>query len=131
MKQTTLRAALKPALGALLVVPVAAACTSNSTTSGTGDRGTVTVSSTDDACTLSATSAPSGRLVFAVTNKGSQVTEFYLYAADGKRIVGEVENIGPGLTRDLVVTAAPGTYVTACKPGMKGDGIRADFTVTG
>ena len=42
----------------------------------------------------------------------------------------EVENIGPGLTRDLVVDAPAGTYVTACKPGMIGEGIRADFTVT-
>ena len=43
-----------------------------------------------------ATEAPSGKLTFDVTNDGSQVTEFYLYADDGKRIVGEVENIGPG-----------------------------------
>ena len=52
------------------------------------------------------------------------------YAEDGQRIVGEVENIGPGLTRELRVSAPAGTYVTACKPGMTGDGIRADFTVT-
>ena len=44
-------------------------------------------------------------------------------------IVGEVENIGPGLTRELSVTVASGAYVTACKPGMTGAGIRADFTV--
>ena len=65
-----------------------------------------------------------------VTNDGSKVTEFYLLADDGLRIVGEVENIGPGLKRDLVVKAAPGKYFTACKPGMIGDGIRAPFTVT-
>lgn len=69
-------------------------------------------------------------MTFQVKNTGSQVTEFYLLAEDGLRIVGEVENIGPGLTRDLVVTAPDGRYVTVCKPGMKGDGIRADFTVT-
>ena len=95
-----------------------------------GDR-TITVSSTDDACRLSATEAPAGKLTFDVTNDGSKVTEFYLLDDDGQRIVGEVENIGPGLDRELVVNAAPGTYTTACKPGMKGDGIRADFTVTG
>ena len=63
-------------------------------------------------------------------NSGDQVTEFYLYGEDGLRIVGEIENVGPGLTRDLVVRAEPGKYVTACKPGMKGKGIREDFTVT-
>ena len=51
---------------------------------------------------------PSGRLVFKVKNTGSKVTEFYLYAEDGLRIVGEVENIGPGLSRALVVNADAG-----------------------
>ena len=67
---------------------------------------------------------------FDVVNTGGQVTEFYLLGEDGLRIVGEVENIGPQLNRQLVVNAPAGTYVTACKPGMKGNGIRADFTVT-
>ena len=65
-----------------------------------------------------------------MTNAGSQVTEFYLLGEDGLRIVGEVENIGPSLDRQLVVAAPEGNYVTACKPGMKGEGIRSDFTVT-
>jgi iron uptake system component EfeO len=46
--------------------------------------------------------------------------------------MGEVENIGPGLTSQLIVEVPDGgTYTTACKPGMIGDGIRAPFTVTG
>ena len=59
------------------------------------------------------------------------MTEFYVYGA-GDRIIGEVENIGPGITRPLSVEIPQGgTYTTACKPGMVGDGIRAPFTVTG
>ena len=85
---------------------------------------------TDAECKLSATNAPSGALSFAVTNGGSKVTEFYLYGEDGKRIVGEVENIGPGITRELVMKVKPGSYITACKPGMVGDGIRAPFAVS-
>ena len=85
---------------------------------------------TDSECTLSATSAPSGTLTFAVTNGGTKVNEFYLYGEDGKRIVGEVENIGPGISRELVLKVTPGTYITACKPGMSGDGIRAPFSVS-
>jgi iron uptake system component EfeO len=88
------------------------------------------VTSTNTACKLSATKAESGTVSFKVKNTGSKVTEFYLYAEDGKQIVGEVENVGPGLSRDLVVSIAPGKYVSACKPGMTGDGIRDDFTVT-
>jgi iron uptake system component EfeO len=91
----------------------------------------LTVDSSADACTISAAEAPAGTLSFSVTNSGDQVTEFYLLADDGLRIVGEAENIGPGLTRDLVVQLAEGEYVTACKPGMTGDGIgKAGFTVT-
>lgn len=104
-----------------------AACTQNSPTGGSD---AIAVTSTDDGCQVSTAEAGSGSLVFNVNNSGSQVTEFYLLADDGLRIVGEVENIGPGLSRDLVVLAEPGSYFTACKPGMTGDGIRALFTVT-
>lgn len=103
-------------------------CTSNEP-AATGD-GAINVTSTADACTLSATGAPGGTVKFNVKNEGTQVTEFYLLAEDGLRIVGEVENIGPGLTRDLVVMAPEGKYVTACKPGMVGDGIRGDFALS-
>ena len=112
-----------------------AGCTSTASTatSGSADAaGTpaaITVDSTDDACTVSTAEAPSGVLHFAVTNSGSDVTEFYVLGADGLQVVGEVENIGPGISRDLVVQAAPGTYTLACKPGMTGDGIRSTFTV--
>jgi iron uptake system component EfeO len=115
-----------------LGLPLLAACTDNSTAAGTAsaDPRALTVTATDTACDVSATTAPSGSLRFSVTNSGSKVNEFYLLAEDGLRIIGEVENIGPGLTRDLVLQAAPGKYFTACKPGMAGDGIRAEFTVS-
>jgi iron uptake system component EfeO len=105
-----------------------AACTDNAK-AGAAD-GPIQVVSTDSQCTVAAGSAPSGNLTFTVKNDGPQVTEFYLLAEDGLRILGEVENVGPGLTRNLVVTAEPGQYTTACKPGMTGDGIRAAFQVT-
>ncbi len=124
----------KPLLVALLAaMPLFAACTENTDGSGSTDSGgdrTIAVSSTDDGCDLSATEAPSGTLTFRVTNDGSAATEFYLLGEDGQRIVGEVENIGPQLSRELVVSAPAGSYVTACKPGMKGEGLRGDFTVT-
>ena len=133
MRATTLTALLA-------ATPLLVACTQNADSTSSGSSagssggsdtaGTIRVTSTDDACDLSATRAPSGTVTFEVTNKGSSVTEFYLYAADGKRILGEVENIGPQLSRELVVSAPAGRYVTACKPDMRGAGIRGDFTVT-
>jgi iron uptake system component EfeO len=122
----------KPLLVALLLAtPLVAACTENASTDGdSGSARAIAVTSTDDGCEVSSGEAPSGTLKFDVTNDGSQVTEFYLLDGDGLRIVGEIENIGPQLSRQLVVNAPAGSYVTACKPGMTGDGIRADFTVT-
>ncbi len=123
-------------LAVVLSIPALAACTENAPPGGGGgdtdaaSARSMTVSSSDAGCDLSATDAPAGTLTFDVTNTGSQVTEFYLLGEDGLRIVGEVENIGPQLNRQLVVNAPAGRYVTACKPGMKGEGIRADFTVT-
>jgi len=122
---------LAAALVAAVVLPTLASCTDNSagTSSGRADDRTITVRSTDTACDLSKDRAPSGNLVYKVRNEGKQVTEFYLYAEDGLRIVGEVENVGPGLSRDLVINVPAGRYVPSCKPGMKGNGIRGAFTV--
>jgi iron uptake system component EfeO len=96
-----------------------------------GSAGPITVAASDTACEVSTTSGNAGNLTFEVTNKGTKVTEFYLYAA-GDRIMGEVENIAPGLTRKLTVAVPDsGTYQATCKPGMTGDGIRVPFAVTG
>lgn len=113
---------------AFALIGALAACSSGSQTT---EAATVSVQSSDTACDLSTTTAAAGDVVFEVQNTGSKTTEFYLYEADGATVVGEVENIGPGLTRDLITDLAAGTYVTACKPGMAGEGIRGDFTVTG
>lgn len=92
----------------------------------------LTVTSTADGCDVSSATASSGTLAFDVTNSGDDVTEFYLLADDGLRIVGEVENIAPGASRTLTVVAQPGEYFTLCKPGMLGEGVgRTAFTVSG
>ncbi|WEO78517.1 imelysin family protein [Cryobacterium sp. SO2] len=126
-----MRARLLPlvaaSLGGLLVLT---GCVANADTTASSDQA-LTVDSSADACAVSAAEAPAGNVSFRVTNSGDQVTEFYLLAEDGLRIVGEAENIGPGLSRDLVVQLAEGSYITSCKPGMTGDGIDKNaFTVT-
>jgi iron uptake system component EfeO len=93
--------------------------------------GPVEVAASDTACQVSTSTASAGNVTFEITNKGTKVTEFYLYA-DGDRIIGEVENIAPGLNRRLIVEVPDaGKYQATCKPGMAGSGIRSDFTVTG
>ncbi len=122
---------LTAACAAALLVPLSAcSLTQSNKPAASGGQGTINVDSSSDKCELTTSKAPSGNVVFKVKNTGDEVTEFYLYGEDGMRIVGEIENIGPGLSRDLVVRTPPGKYVTACKPGMKGQGIRDAFTVT-
>lgn len=116
------------AASALLLPAVLAACSSDGASSENATA--VAVTSTADACELSATSAPAGPVTFTVKNDGSETTEFYVYEEDGTTIVSEVENIGPGTSRDLTVDLKAGTYETACKPGEAGDGIRGAFTVS-
>lgn len=91
----------------------------------------IAVAAGDTTCDVARASAAAGALEFTVHNEGSKVTDFYLYG-DGDHVIGEAERIAPGRTRTLHVQVAdPGTYQTACKPGMRGTGIRGDFTVTG
>ena len=126
MNPTRLLAATAAAGAAVLVL---SGCVAKTDAAATG---ALTVTSTADGCDVSAATATSGTLAFDVVNKGDQTTEFYLLASDGLRIVGEVENVAPGASRSLTVTAQPGDYFTLCKPGMVGDGVgKAAFTVTG
>jgi len=90
-----------------------------------------TVAADDSTCDVSGGEANTGTVNFDITNKGSKTTEFYVYTAAG-RVVGEVENIGPGATRKLVAQINdPGDYTLTCKPGMVGDGISKPLKVTG
>lgn len=90
----------------------------------------IVVKASDTACEVGTTDLDAGTATFKITNSGAKVTEFYVYA-DGDRVMGEVENIAPGLSRELHVELPAGTYQTACKPGMSGKGIRGALKVSG
>ena len=112
-------------------LPARSPAASPTTPAGRRVAGAIDVDVDGDECNVSADAGAVGHAARSRSRtRGDDVTEFYLLGEDGLRVVGEVENVGPGLTRDLVVQAQPGTYFTACKPGMVGDGIRAAFTVT-
>ena len=127
----TITARRATAVGAVLLLAGLTGCADDKPAAGSDDgTGPVAVKATDSECGLSRTDVKSGTSTFAVSNGGSKVTEFYVYA-EGDRVMGEVENIGPGLKRDLIVELPTGKYQAVCKPGMIGDGIRGDLTVTG
>lgn len=123
---------IRRGLAAVAVLSLAALTGCAEETPATKDDGTgpVAVKASDTECGLSRSTVKAGTSTFSVSNGGSKVTEFYVYA-EGDRVMGEVENIGPGLKRDLIVELPSGKYQTACKPGMIGDGIRGDLVVEG
>lgn len=119
------------AVTAAVLLGSLASCSSDTSSSGTA---TYDIKASDSACELEQRQVPAGNPVFKVENTGSDVTEVYVYGKDGSeftKIVGEVENIGPGTTREFTVSLSPGDYEVACKPGMAGDGIRTQLAVTG
>ncbi|MET7987483.1 iron uptake system protein EfeO [Streptomyces sp. NPDC005281] len=95
-----------------------------------GGVGAIQVVSKDDSCSVSKKDFPAGHLKLNVENRGSKVTEVYVLYPDD-RIVSERENIGPGTKAVITAEIKAGAYEIACKPGMKGDGIRQKVTATG
>jgi iron uptake system component EfeO len=95
-----------------------------------GGDGGISVTAKDDSCEVSKKEFPAGHVELAIENKGSKVTEVYILFPDD-RIVSERENIGPGTKQKLTAEVKAGSYEIACKPGMKGHGIRQKVTVTG
>ncbi|PBC82084.1 iron uptake system component EfeO [Streptomyces sp. 2224.1] len=123
------RSSVAVALAAATAVTAVAGCAAKNEGKG-GGKGAIEVTATDSSCELSAKEFPAGHVRFAVQNKGSKVTEVYVYAP-GDRIVTERENIGPGTHAEITAEIKAGAYEVACKPGMKGHGIRQKVTASG
>ncbi|MFG2632678.1 iron uptake system protein EfeO [Streptomyces sp. NPDC048362] len=103
------------------------ACTAKSDAKG-GDA--IQVTAADSKCETSATSVPAGQVTLQIENKGTKATEVEILFPDD-RIVSEKENIGPGTRYTLTAEVKAGSYEIACRPGMKGHGVRQKLDVTG
>ena len=121
--------------GALLATAVglaAAGCakdkaTPGVTTAAAGGTSTVTVEITDTGCQPNPATVPAGAVTFRVSNtNATAVTEAEL--VQGDTILGEKENVAPGLTGTFTLNLRPGKYAVAC-PNAKKDSW--DFTVSG
>ena len=126
---------MRALLPCLLVVAAATAACGASSGTKTADSEPITVTAGAKSCGVAATSLPAGKNVFNVKNTGSEASEVYVYGK-GKtgaydQVLGEVENVGPGISRKLTATLSGQDVEFACKPGQKGDGIRARINVTG
>jgi iron uptake system component EfeO len=113
-----------PARGLLTVGCVAlaagalAACgdddSSSSASAGGGSAKELKFQLTDGGCDPQSASVAAGPVKISVANPGTSKTdEFEIKNADGI-ILGERENLAPGLSGDFTLTLQPGTYVLNC-----------------
>ncbi|MGW0880417.1 iron uptake system protein EfeO [Streptomyces sp. NPDC002671] len=121
VRLTVTAAATAAALTAL------SACTAKSDAK---DGDAIKVTAADSKCETSAKSVPAGQVTLKIENKGSKATEVEILFPDD-RIVSEKENIGSGTKYTLTAEVKAGSYEIACRPGMKGKGVRQKLTVTG
>ncbi|MGH8960418.1 MAG: iron uptake system protein EfeO [Jatrophihabitantaceae bacterium] len=119
--------------GAAALVVALASCSSNGGPAngadpGTGDAHTANVTITaSKGCLPDRTDFAAGGITFKINNKdATAVSEVELL--DGERIVGEKENLPPGLTGEFAVKVGAGTYTLYC-PGATPE--KVTVTVTG
>jgi len=119
---------------AILLGLVVAACSggpsgpaaSAAPSGGAGGPVVVAVTLTDAGCVPDTSSVTAGAVTFRVANDGGDaVSEVELM--EGDRILGEKENLAPGLTGTFTLELQPGDYVLAC-PGATTP--ETTFTVT-
>ncbi|MGH2906476.1 MAG: iron uptake system protein EfeO [Solirubrobacterales bacterium] len=78
----------------------------------------VKVSISDAGCSPALLKLPAGAHDFEISASGSgKVTEYEIL--DGTRIIGERENITPGITSKFSLELAPGEYASYCPHGTK------------
>jgi iron uptake system component EfeO len=113
MFRTTGRALLGAALSsAVVTVGLALPAVAKSTN--------VKVEINDDGCPAKLT-VKAGPNTFKVTNSGSgDVSEFEILS--GSHIIGEVENVAPGLNKEFSLTLKAGNYTTYCPGGSRDKG---------
>jgi iron uptake system component EfeO len=109
------------AVAALTLAACACACGGSGSSSGPGPAGshTVKITISDAGCSPASVTAPSGDFKFVVQNSGSsKVTELEVLN-DHNIILGERENIVPGLGTVFSLTLQPGEYTLNCPNGTK------------
>ncbi len=116
---------------------------------GGGPSAPVSVTQKDFAITPDKTAARAGEVKFSVKNDGPSVHEFVIFKTElapdampvdenkvdeeAKEVdhIDEIENIGAGESKELIVKLDPGKYVLICNlPGHYGLGMRAGFEVS-
>jgi iron uptake system component EfeO len=126
---TIMRTALRSIPVLVLAAGVAACANDKSSSSDSAVPGaaTVTITLTDDGCTPTPATATAGPINFQIKNAGAtKVSEAELLRED--TIMGEKENLTPGLSGSFSLKLEAGRYSVYC-PNAKTE--KVDFTVSG
>ncbi len=121
---------------AAALAAVLAGCSSSSSSSGSASAAaaeaqptTVKISLTSQGCQPTPASVTAGDVEFDVANAdASAVSEAELRTSDKSKILGEQENLTPGLSGGFTLTVQPGKYVINCPGAQQQDWT---FMVTG
>ena len=90
---------------------------------------TVTINLTPQSCTPKPATVTTGQIQFNVKNKNAgAVSEAELRTSNLSHILGEQENLTPGLSGGFALVVQPGTYIINCPGASKP---HATFKVTG
>ena len=89
---------------ALVGALVLSGCVENNASTSTA----IAVTSSADDCEVESATATSGPVRFEVENTGDDVTEFYVLADDGLRIVGELQGRLTGIALPKFIVDTPG-----------------------
>jgi iron uptake system component EfeO len=122
---------LRRVLLATSSIAIVAACSSPAVPSapGSAETGVVVVNASEYKFDPATITVPAGSVTFRVTNSGAEEHEFEIF--EGETIVDEVEGLVPGITRDLTVDLAAGSYTYVCKlPGHEEQGMTGTLTVS-
>jgi iron uptake system component EfeO len=116
-------------VSALLLSACGSAATGGSSSGGSGKDSTVNIVLTPAGCTPKPATVPAGNITVNVSNKDADaVSEAELRTSDLSHILGEQENLTPGLSGGFSLNIDPGRYVVNC-PGAGKQ--HWTFTVTG
>jgi iron uptake system component EfeO len=91
----------------------------------------VKVTSRAEACTLSASTALAGKVVFDISNSGTEPMVFSVLANNEVTVIAASGNVAPGSEETLKTTLMPGGFMTACTAVGSDKKILNPFEVTG
>jgi iron uptake system component EfeO len=116
------------AAGAALVVGLTACGSSSKTSASDAAVRKVPFTLTKAGCDPAHLELPAGAASFEVKNDGADAVSEMEIQKDG-RILGELENLTPGLSGSFSITLQPGTYETVCPNGTSA--AKGDLVVSG